>query len=222
MDSLVSVIIPTFGRNQYIIRAINSVLNQTYKNFEIIIVDDNNAESKDRAELEKIMNNLNDERIKYIKHKKNMNGAVARNTGIKNSLGEYITFLDDDDIFVENRLEKLVNKLKENNEYDAVYSNVFLECNNKLEKYEKVIPQESNHQLELLKLNSFIGTGSNMFFTKKSVEKVGDFDEKFNRHQDLEYLVRFLNKFKILGINEYLVIKDSSDKKNVLNVEKAM
>ena len=101
IEGLVSVIIPTFQRAKYIERAIDSVLNQTYKNFEIIVVDDNDQESEARKEMIKRMDKYSsDSRIIYIKHEKNKNGAAARNTGINVAKGEYITFLDDDDYFL--------------------------------------------------------------------------------------------------------------------------
>lgn len=104
----VSVVIPTYKRPKYLKRALDSVLRQTYKNIEIIVVDDNNSDDEYRIETEKFMKKFNDSRIKYIKHERNKNGSAARNTGIKNSSGKYITFLDDDDEFADQRIEKLV------------------------------------------------------------------------------------------------------------------
>ena len=94
----VSVIIPTFKRPGELGRAINSVLAQTYSNIEVVVVDDNNDGDEFRKETELFMKRFeSNDRVKYIKHTKNQNGSAARNTGIANSDGEFIAFLDDDD-----------------------------------------------------------------------------------------------------------------------------
>ena len=106
MEEKVSVIIPTYNRAESLKRAIDSVLNQTYKNVEIIVVDDNNPNTTYREENEKSIKKYygENEKVKYIKHPENKNGAAARNTGIRNATGKYITFLDDDDYFMNNRI----------------------------------------------------------------------------------------------------------------------
>ena len=89
----VSVIIPSYKNADVIERAIESVLNRSYENFEIIVVDDNNPASKERMETEHVMSNYSaNQRVVYLKHDANKNGAAARNTGIKNSHGEFIAF----------------------------------------------------------------------------------------------------------------------------------
>ena len=104
MYDLVSVIITTYGGSKTLKRAINSILAQTYKNIEIIIVDDNDPNSLERKHTENIISNFDACTIKYIKHSKNLNGAVARNTGINASNGKYICFLDDDYFYLPNRV----------------------------------------------------------------------------------------------------------------------
>lgn len=122
---MVTVIIPTYKRAKYIERAIQSVLNQTYQDFEIIVVDDNDANTEDRKHMEQIMKKYEENRkIQYIKHEKNKNGAAARNTGITLAKGKYISFLDDDDYYMATRLEKLVQVLEKNYNYNAAYSSV--------------------------------------------------------------------------------------------------
>ena len=107
---MVTVIITTYKRPDFIERAINSVLNQTYSDIQLIVVDDNDSASDERKLMKKIMDKYSDDsRVTYIKHLKNMNGAVARNTGIKAARGEYITFLDDDDFFLKSRIKELVD-----------------------------------------------------------------------------------------------------------------
>src|SRR5690625_2563800 len=97
-NPLVSVIIPTYKRPHMLARAIESVLNQTYINIEIIIVDDNSIESSYRKETIEFMRRYSEyNNILYVKHKENKGGSVARNTGIAIAKGKFVTFLDDDD-----------------------------------------------------------------------------------------------------------------------------
>lgn len=106
---LVSVIIPTYARSQYICRAIDSVLNQTYKNIEVIVVDDNGENTENQlATFQTLKSYIDKEQITYITHKTNRNGSAARNTGIFNAKGEYICLLDDDDEFFPEKVEKQV------------------------------------------------------------------------------------------------------------------
>lgn len=218
---MVTIIIPTYKRSDYLGRAIESLLNQTYKNIEIIVVDDNDEESVDRKNNEVLMEKyLNDNRVKYIKHKKNMNGAAARNTGISIAKGEFITFLDDDDFFLNNRIESLVNALNENKEYDCAYTGVIRIENNKVINIFKNIGS-GNFKRNILEQNAFFRTGSNMFFRGEILKKLNGFDTKFLRHQDLEVMVRFFRKSKILSVDNYSVVKDDTSRLNVPNQEKA-
>lgn len=109
----VSVIIPTYKRPENLIRAINSVLLQSYKNIEIIVIDDNNEGDEYRLETEELMKQFEyDNRVIYLKHKINKNGAAARNKGIKYVKSKYVAFLDDDDEFKIEKIRKQVEKLK--------------------------------------------------------------------------------------------------------------
>lgn len=109
---LVSIIIPTYKRDTLLEKAIQSAINQTYTNIEIIVVDDNNPNSEYRKKtgliIEKYKKNS---MIKYIKLNKNSGGCVARNTGMYEAKGQYINFLDDDDIMHSNKIEEQVKKM---------------------------------------------------------------------------------------------------------------
>lgn len=121
-NPLVSVIIPTYKRVDFLERAIKSVLNQTYRNIEIIVVDDNNPDTEYRLETSKLMKNYMSlySNIKYLLLDKNSGGCVARNTGLKESTGKYVNFLDDDDMFYPEKIEKQVIKFESSNEDLAV------------------------------------------------------------------------------------------------------
>lgn len=212
MNDLVSVIIPTYKRSQCLIRAINSVLNQTYKNIEIIVVDDNDEDSVYRKENEeKLKKYVELKRIFYIKHKKNLNGANARNSGIKLSKGKYITFLDDDDYFLPDRIEKLVNLLNNNSSIGGAFTSVIFEDKNGIITNLFHAKKNNSFQKMLLSGKGFFGTGSNMFFRKSIVDKIGLFDADFRRHQDFEYMVRFLQVSDILSVDDFSVVKVDFD-----------
>lgn len=106
-DILVSVVIPTYSRNEALERALNSILNQTYRNLDIIVVDDNSCDSVYRIFVQRIIEKYaSDQRIHYIQNPKNLGGAAARNVGIEAAKGEYIAFLDDDDEYYPQKIEK--------------------------------------------------------------------------------------------------------------------
>lgn len=208
----VSVIIPTFKRSKFLCRAIDSVLNQSYNNIEIIVVDDNGDGSQFRIDNENRLKKYKDN-ILFLKHEKNLNGAAARNTGILKATGEYITFLDDDDIFMPYRIEKMVNALEENVDFDGCYSEVGFAYYGNL--YDVLSTSGSgNFQLDVLKMKNVIGTGSNLFFRKSVMDKIGLFDTNFLRNQDIEYLIRFFEYGKIYELKEMLVIKCKEDEFN--------
>ena len=221
MSVKVSVIIPTYKRPAFICRAINSVLNQTYSNIEVIVVDDNDENSEDRKKMEEIMEQYkNNKKVIYLKHKKNKNGAAARNTGILQAKGDYITFLDDDDYFLKNRIKNILQKISEKGKKaDLYYTGVIVIENNKIKKIVRNT-KSGNLQKDILSQKSFFATGSNLFFSKKSLVDINGFDESFFRHQDLEVLVRYFSKYEVDYIEDFSVVKIEEDRSNVPNIDK--
>lgn len=219
---LVSVIIPTYKRYNSLKRAINSVLRQTYPNFELIIVDDNEPDSRFRKMNEFLMGKLtNNERIKYIKHKKSFNGAVARNTGISHSKGRYIAFLDDDDEFLKNKLKFQVRLLEKlDNSWGATY------CGSAIYRKNKLIQKNLNLKFGNLKQNllliepSIMG-GSTLLVRKSVLKELNGFDPTFNRHQDWEFLIRFFRRYKIAYVNKIFVNIYRDDSRNIPNSKNA-
>lgn len=202
----VSVIIPTYKRSVDICRAVDSVLAQTIDSFEVIVVDDNGIDTPEGEKTAEVMKKYeNDPRVVYLRHQQNKNGAAARNTGIKASKGEYISFLDDDDIYLPKRLEKMVNKLESLDEsYGACYTGYVKNMANGTKQYSNE-KAEGDVFLQVLMRSLFIGTGSNLFFSRKAVEDIGLFDESFLRNQDLEYLTRITKKYKLAYVDEPLM-----------------
>jgi glycosyltransferase involved in cell wall biosynthesis len=202
---LVSVVIPTYKRPATLARAIKSVLVQTYKNWNIVVVDDNEPGSEDRLKTEAHMSKYsNDERIIYLKHSSNQGGSVARNTGIRYSSGEYIALLDDDDEFHPSKIRYQVDKLsKLDHEWGGAYTNWrrFFKGNMISESKNRA---EGNLLSGLLDMSIDLAGGSTILIRKKVFEELGGFDPVFKRHQDWEFLIRFFRKYKIACVQEPL------------------
>ena len=116
-NELVSIIMPSYNTAEYIAESIESVLNQTYENWELIIVDDCSTDNTDE-----IVQQFDDERIKYHKNKKNSGAAVSRNRALKLARGKWIAFLDSDDLWLPEKLEMQINFMSSNN-YHFSYTN---------------------------------------------------------------------------------------------------
>ena len=215
---MISVIIPTYKRNDNLIRAIESVMNQK-GNFELIVVDDNDSDSTYRKKnIELLEKYLKCDNFKFIMHDKNKNGAAARNTGIKNSIGEYITFLDDDDEFCPGRIEEIEKQVKIK-DFDLLSTGFIFKKNGaEIGKYMPNLEKKNNQEIiyDLLKQISFFGTGSNLVCKKDKVDLINGFDESFIRHQDIEFCIRLLGvTSNIIILPKYLVIKNIDDQANV-------
>ncbi|MCE4049561.1 glycosyltransferase family 2 protein [Bacillus sp. Au-Bac7] len=218
MSELVTVIIPTYKRSDFLSRAIESVLGQTYTPIEIIVVDDNDTNSKYRKQTELLMEKYKDyKNIKYLQHEQNLNGSAARNTGIKNSNGKYIAFLDDDDEFLEKKISMQVEILrKTNKKIGAVYGGYNIIRGNKVIK--RNIPLENGNLIsELLQMKWGTGSGSNVLFKSEVFSNIGLFDESLKRHQDWDILLRMFREYEILSINDVLINIHKDSRINIPN-----
>lgn len=215
MNDLVSVIITTYKGSDSILRALKSVVKQSYQNIEIIIVDDNGEGTENQIKTEQKLSEIHTTiPLKYLVHRKNMNGAVARNTGIAASSGKYLTFLDDDDVILKDRISHSIRYIRADNNIDAVFCGVvFVQAG----KYRNcIIPSVRNDfQTELLLKSSLFGTGSNLFISRKVIEELKGFNEDYIRHQDLEFMLRMFDKFTAGILSEYLVVKSTNETNNV-------
>lgn len=189
-NDLVSIIIPTYGRCEYLQRTVDSVLNQTYSNVEVIVIDDNGKSSVQGVETHKIMQGfLRNSKVKYIQHDINKNGSAARNTGLAASKGEYIGYLDDDDEFTPDKIEIQMSYLKTETEYNAVYCLNSKYYNGKLVQT-TTYAESGNCQFDILCIKSDIHTSS-LLMRKSAIIAMEGWDEAFARHQDYEFLIRF-------------------------------
>jgi len=196
----VSIILPTHNRAHLLPRAINSVLNQTYTNFELIIVDDGSTD-----DTEELVKTFNDERIVYLKNEKNLGATASRNRGINYSKGNLIAFQDSDDEWMPEKLEKQITALNFDFGAGAAYTGYFRITNND----KRYVPDnwvnilEGNIYMELLKGN-FIGTPT-ILLKKECLYDSGLFDEKLPRLQDWDLVLRISKKYNFKFINEPLL-----------------
>ena len=201
---LVSVIIPTYKGSMQLGRAIKSVCEQTYRNIEVIVIDDNGDGTEDQRKTENVINALNiSVPFQYIKHSKNRNGACARNTGISASKGEYICFLDDDDYFLPEKIEKCVDVLEKKRTFDGVYTSVGIKKNKGVEII-STAHEEGNLYKFLLLDECYFGTGSNIFITKRAISKIKGFDEVLDEIKTLNLCCAFLGVLKFWQFQIFL------------------
>ncbi|MCY4732430.1 glycosyltransferase family 2 protein [Natronomonas gomsonensis] len=195
------MVIPTYNRADVLPRAIRSVLNQTYTDYEIVIVDDGSTD-----ETENVVQSFNNEKIKYINHKTNKGQNVARNTGIKNANGEYISYLDSDDMFLENHLQKAVNILDNlSEEYGGVHTAREDVINGDVVRHEV-----KDGELTLEELFSsgnayrHLAGSISLTYRKKIIRSIGLHDEDVILGTDLDFFIQILEEYKLYGINEPL------------------
>lgn len=189
----VSVILATYNRAYILESAIRSVLDQAYKDFELIIVDDGSTD-----DTEKLVKHIGDARIVYVRHEKNQGLAVSRNTGIRHAQGEYLAFQDSDDIWVAEKLERQVTLLNNAPQRVGVVYGL-------LEKTLKdglvtIVPsdevrvREGNIFKEILERN-FI-TMQVALVRAEYVHEVGLFDPELNWLEDWDFWIRFTHKYE--------------------------
>lgn len=227
-SKLVSVIIPTYKRSDYLLQTIESVLGQTYSPIEIIVVDDNGLGSEFQKKTnDKLQTLIEEKKIIYIPHKVNKNGSAARNTGFNASKGLYINFLDDDDVLMPEKIERQVAFLEKlDDKYGAVYCNSRLTFKTRFLRRLKVIETNYNSDGNLVREyleNKMHFNTSSLLFRRSVVEELGGFDESYKRHQDYEILLRFFTRWEIkctpgAPLLHFDMLKDRGNVPNLDNI----
>lgn len=201
MQPLVTVIIPTYNRAVTIKRAINSVLHQTYKELELIIVDDGSTD--DTVE---IVHSYQDKRIKLVCLSENCGANIARNAGIKLAKGEYIAFQDSDDEWLEDKLEIQINYMQQTDKKICYCPYILYE-----DTVKTIIPDPSENKEQYgEKLKETLRTGNvvpapALVIHKQVIEIAGMFDETMRRLQDYEYAIRLCQCSEIAYIDRPLL-----------------
>ena len=205
---LVSAIITTHNREPKIVaRAVKSVLKQTYKNIELIVVDDSSSTYPLRAEVELSIHAISD-KIVYIKHEVSRGACAARNTGLSYSHGYYVGFLDDDDEWMPLKIEEQLKGFY-NDQIAMVYSQLFFVDDISGVKYfgKKHANQAERGRIfkQLLKGN-IVGPTSNPLLKKECIERVGGFDVLMESSQDFDLWLRIAMKYSVEYIDKPLLI----------------
>jgi len=199
----VSVIIPTYNRNKLVLDAIDSVLEQTFQDFEIIIVDDGSSDDTQKH-IERYQQK--DKRIKYI-FQENQGVSIARNTGLEASQGQYIAFLDSDDRFLIDKLERQVSTLDNHLDVGLIYGKILVE--NTITKelgswgyaFSGSLGIAEMHQ-KIYKRHLFFYIGTTLI-RKEAMGSI-KFDSRMKTGEDFLFYLLLSKKAKFYGIDEPL------------------
>ena len=207
---IISIIMNCYNGEAFLNEAINSITKQTFENWELIFFDNNSIDKS-----EKIAKSFKDSRIKYFKSDRLLNLYDARNLAVKKTNGDYISFLDTDDMWTKDKLEKQINFIKKNSNYKILYSNYYvLKNNEKKIMYKNELPSGFITQ----KLLDFYGIGINTAFIDKSIFEQYNFKEDLNIIGDFDFFIQTSKKFQIGYISDpltfYRIHENSFTKKN--------
>lgn len=191
---LISVIIPVYNGEKTIIKTIKSVLNQTLADLELIIINDGSQDST----LE-VIKNLSDFRLKIFSYP-NAGQAVSRNRGLSLASGEYISFLDADDLWTADKLEAQLKALQNNPQASIAYSwtNYIDEQDNFLLSGTHII--ENGNVYEKLLVSNFIENGSNPLIRKQALVEVGGFEAAMTPAEDWDLWLRLAARYSFVGV----------------------
>lgn len=203
MTPFVSVIIPTFGRSETFGRTLKSLERQTYKNFEVIVVDDNGKLSPFSEEIRRVIRSFNRLNIRYFVNEVNSGAPFSRNVGLTKATGSVIAFLDDDDEWHDNKLEK---QLLLFDSLDSKYG--FIGC------YWEVVRKESTVRIEMPKYRgnifprlalNYVGPTSAILFRAEVLKRVGGFDVGLSARQDIDLYYRIAKEYWFEFVPEVLM-----------------
>jgi glycosyltransferase involved in cell wall biosynthesis len=197
----VSVVIPTYNRAHLIKTAINSILMQTYRDFEIIIADDCSTDN-----TQQVIKDIKDDRVKYLRLEKNSGSCAARNAGIRTAKTDWVAFLDSDDYWLETKLEKQVKLIPQlSREYAVIHCGIQLvdETNNK-PVGERIIQDGTEKEIRN-NPEKLVPSTCTMLIRKEALNDVGYFDESLPAHQETELGIRLSLRYKFKLVNEILV-----------------
>ncbi len=198
--SLISVIIPAYNAEKTILETIKSLQKQTFSNFELIVVNDGSTDKT----LE-LLSKIEEPRLRVFSYE---NGGlpVARNRGIAHAVGEYITFIDADDLWTPDKLELQLAALQQSPESGVAYSwTAFIDEKGKFLYAGKPPYFEGNVYPQLLVVN-FVASGSNILVRRKFIEFVGSFDPSLKSAEDWDYNIRLAAQCPFVVVSKYQIL----------------
>lgn len=198
--STISVVVPAYNSQSTIIETINSVLEQTFTDFELIVINDG---STDRT-LE-LLSEVKDARLKVYSYP---NGGLpaARNQGIVRARGEFISFIDADDLWTSDKLELQLQALQKNPQAGVAYSWTICMGNNGNSFHPGVSESFQGNVYPNLLVGNFIASGSNVLIRKEAIESVGNFDESLKSCEDWDYWLRLAPKWEFVVVPKPQII----------------
>ena len=202
-----SVIIPTYNRKNFLIEAVDSVLKQTFKDFEIIIVDDNSSDGTKDIILNRYKDLISSGILRYIYLNRNYGVSKARNVGIINSKGEYIALLDSDDLWKKRKLEKQYEFLEKNKEFFLVHTDEEWYKNGKYLNQKKYHKKKGGDIFDISLERCMISPSSVVINKEFLLNKIGLFDENLPAVEDYDLWLRITAFYEVGYIEEKLVIK---------------
>ncbi|WP_293872556.1 glycosyltransferase family 2 protein [Flavobacterium sp.] len=205
MNPFFSIVIPLYNKEKYVLASLQSVLNQTFENYEVIIVDDCSTD-----ESFEIVSTIKSEKVKIIKHDFNKGLSASRNTGIKNSNGVYIAFLDADDFWKHTFLEELFLLIKSFPKaklfaanYEEVYpNNVVLLPNNNAKNLEKISMIKDFFEISLAQP---LYCPSSLCVDKMVFDAIGFYNETIRYGEDVDFNIRANSSFQLAYSKKPLV-----------------
>lgn len=222
IKDLVSVVIPTYKRFDTLSRAIKSVHLQTYSSIEILVVDDNEPGDEYSKGVSELIESLHYDNLLLIKQKKHINGAAARDCGINAAKGEYIAFLDDDDIWLPEKVEKEMAYLSSmKSQVGAISSRKVFYKNGIIDHVSEYWQADQLQNFKVMSKQLNIQTCT-LLIKRSCLDDTGYFDPKLRRHQEVQLMTFFTNKYRVEFFDEYLTVIDSSDVMNRPNWEKLL
>ena len=204
----VSVIITTYGRDIKIVKeAVESADNQTFDNLEVLIIDDNGYGTEKQLDNQKFFSESGYRRVRYLVNKKNEGVQFSRNRGILESEGEFVAFLDDDDVWFKDKIEKQMKLMQDTKNCGMVFCDGYYMLNDgevttKKDHNPDAFKQEITHRMLLM--NDYLGTTSQALIRKDALAKGGLFDINLPARQDYEMWLRISKNYTLAGVNEPL------------------
>lgn len=196
---LISVIIPSYNRPALLVRAVESVIDQNYPNIEIIVVDDASD-----LDIKSALNRYPE--VKLIENLNNRGPCYSRNKGLSEANGEYVNFLDDDDIFLPGKLEKQVACFESSK--DEKLGMVTCHMEDERSGKSKIIYNRVQGDIYKMLLNKYAVSGTEtMLFKTEGVKQVGGFDESLASSQEYDLLIRFSEFYTVDFVDEILAKK---------------
>ena len=214
VDGLVSVVIPTYRRFDTLSRAIRSVQYQTYKPIEILVVDDNEPGDEFSVGVKELITGMGLPNLTLVTQDRHINGAAARNAGIIRAKGEYIAFLDDDDLWLPEKIEREVDYLSGlPDDVGGVSNRKLFVKDGKIDHISEVWKADKRENFKVISKQINIQTCT-LLLRRRCLDDTGYFDPSLRRHQEVQLMAFFTSKYKVEFLNDILTIIDSDDVQN--------